>query len=256
MIGVDRATLRQLAEPLPPSDIEWRLQQSGEKNGKIWGKVLAYVTNRAIMARLDDVVGPENWKNEFRASVGAKDGGVMCGLSIRVAVDGGAEWITKWDGADETDIESTKGGISNAMKRAAVQWGLGRYLYDLEEGWAVVSETGKHAGKTREGKWFKWDPPVLPTWAQPKPASNTGAAPSAPARMTAGQHSQIESLLASVTDEAILTKVRNRVASGLTREAADEAIRYLKSIGATPSIGGPVPAPGRKADALALTSEA
>lgn len=35
--------------------------------------------------------------------------------------------------SDETSYESTKGGFSAASKRAAVTWGIGRYLYELPE---------------------------------------------------------------------------------------------------------------------------
>jgi hypothetical protein len=186
MAPVTRADLLRLADPLPPDHIEWRVQQAGEKNGKPWARVLAYVTNRAIMQRLDDVLGPENWRNEFRASAGAKDGGVLCGLWIRVhsesCTDG--EWVVKWDGADETDIEPTKGGVSSAMKRAAVQWGLGRYLYELEEGWAVVHDGGRFSAKTKDGKWFKWDPPALPTWALPGGSGTPHRDPTPSARPT------------------------------------------------------------------------
>ena len=51
--------LARLRDPFAPEDIEWRVQQAGEKNGRPWARVLAYVTNRAIMERLDEVVGPE-----------------------------------------------------------------------------------------------------------------------------------------------------------------------------------------------------
>ena len=152
--------LAALKEPFPADHIEWRLQSSGEKNGKVWAICLAYVTNRAIMDRLDDVVGPGNWKNEFREGPG---GGVLCGISIRI--DG--EWVCKWDGAENTDVEAVKGGLSGASKRAAVQWGIGRYLYDLEEGFAVVTENGKLRGKTKNGTTFRWNPPALPAWALP-----------------------------------------------------------------------------------------
>ena len=40
---------------------------------------LAYVTNRAIMERLDAVCEPQNWKNEFKP---APEGGILCGISI------------------------------------------------------------------------------------------------------------------------------------------------------------------------------
>ena len=158
---------RALQDFFDVDEIEWRLQQAGEKNGKVWAICVPYVTNRAIMQRLDDTVGPGSWKNEFKPGPG---GGVLCGISIRV----GDEWVTKWDGAENTDIEEVKGGLSGAMKRAAVQWGIGRYLYKLDESFANVSDSGKLRGKTKDGKTFKWDPPQLPAWALPRKAPAAG----------------------------------------------------------------------------------
>jgi hypothetical protein len=116
------------------------------------------------MERLDKVVGPANWTNEFREGPG---GGVICKLSLCL----NGVWISKEDGADRTNIEATKGGLSGSMKRAAVQWGIGRYLYSLKEGYAVVSENGSHyqAADRKNNKYqaFKWDPPTLPPWALP-----------------------------------------------------------------------------------------
>lgn len=148
-----------------PEEIEWRIGQCGKNQKGIWAKCLAYISNRAVMERLDDVCGPAGWRNEFAVGPG---GGVVCGISIRVThEDGISEWVTKFDGAGNTDIESVKGGLSDAMKRAAVQWGIGRYLYDLEEGWAVVGEKGEYFGKTKDGDNFRWSPPDLPAWATP-----------------------------------------------------------------------------------------
>lgn len=172
---------KALQEPFQPDEIEWRLQQSGEKNGRVWGICVPYVTNRAIQNRLDDVVGPAGWKNHFRA---APDGGVLCGISIRIGTADSAgaagEWVTKWDGAENTDIEGVKGGLSASMKRSAVQWGIGRYLYALDESFANVSDNGKLRGKTKDGKPFRWDPPQLPEWALPKQPSSESDAESAP----------------------------------------------------------------------------
>ncbi|GLC27716.1 Rad52/Rad22 family DNA repair protein [Roseisolibacter agri] len=212
----DETDLARLRDPFAPADIEWRVQTAGEKNGKPWARVLAYVTNRAIMERFDEVVGPENWQNVYKEGPA---GGVVCGLSVRVQrADGTADWVTKWDGAENTDVEPVKGGLSNAMKRAAVQWGIGRYLYDLEEGWANVTENGRFSAKTKDGKWFKWEPPALPEWATPKPR---------PA--TAEQMERIEALLARIADEKVTSIVRKRIAGGLTAPAADEALRYLET---------------------------
>lgn len=153
----------KLKEPFDIKDIEFRIGRCGTTNGKVWATTLAYVQARAIMNRLDDVVGPENWKAEY-SFVG--NNGVMCKLSVKA----GNEWISKEDGAEQTEIESFKGGISGALKRAAVLWGIGRYLYALEEGFAQIVEKGtkgSHYAKTKEGAVFYWLPPALPAWALP-----------------------------------------------------------------------------------------
>ena len=144
--------LNKLRIPFPEADIEWRIQQTGMARGLPWGVVLAYVTNRAIMDRLDDVIGPENWTNDFTQS---PNGGVLCTLGVRIE-DG---WVYKTDGADNTEIERVKGGLSNAMKRAGVQWGIGRYLYKLPRTFATFGESG--AKVKIDGEWYRWTPPAL-----------------------------------------------------------------------------------------------
>ena len=128
----------ELAMPFAPEDLEWRLQKVVE--ARELGIAVPYVTNRAIMSRLDDVVGPENWYNEFKPWHGA--GGKeaqLCGISIRY----GEGFITKWDGAENSDIEPVKGGLSDSMKRAAVQWGIGRVLYNMDVVFVDVEKRGK-----------------------------------------------------------------------------------------------------------------
>lgn len=161
--------LKDLSKPFPASDIEWRVGRCGTNNNQVWAMVLAYINARAVMDRLDDVVGIGNWKDRYWTEGKA----VMCGLSIKI----GDEWIEKIDGAEETDIEAVKGGLSSALKRAAVKWGIGRYLYNLEEGFAkIVDKNAKGAtyAKTKEGTVFYWLPPELPKWALPEvPQPNT-----------------------------------------------------------------------------------
>lgn len=161
--------LAELQKPFDARDIEWRIGSCGAKtNGSFWAKALAYLTNRAIMNRLDDTVGPCAWRNEFKEwCVGGKPG-VLCGLSIKV--DG--EWITKWDGAENTDIESVKGGLSDSQKRAGVQWGIGRYLYNLDETFVECSKDRPQGNwnyaTTKDKLPFYWKTPTLPAWALPK----------------------------------------------------------------------------------------
>jgi hypothetical protein len=91
------------------------------------GRDLAYITARDVMNRLDEVIGPENWEDDYEPF---GSDGVKCKLTVRfddhttvtkTGVGGAAEMK---DGADnEASAES------HAMKRAAVKFGIGRYLY-------------------------------------------------------------------------------------------------------------------------------
>lgn len=130
-----------LKAPFSPEDIEWKTQSASERDGNFSLLVVPYLNARAIMDRLDQICGPY-WKTEYRqmtvpTSKGPKEG-FSCTLSIKI----GDEWVTRVDGAEVSDIESIKGGHSNALKRAAVQWGIGRYLYDLPQFWVPVQKYG------------------------------------------------------------------------------------------------------------------
>jgi len=155
--------LGKLIEAFPAEDIEWKVQTCRKRDdGSIWAIVVPYVQNRAIMERLDEVFGPLGWRNEFRAG---PSGGVVCIISIHRPESG--EWVAKEDGAENTDIEPVKGGLSGAMKRAAVQWGIGRYLYKLDAAFADVHKGGAYRGRTKDKEAFRWDPPALPENALP-----------------------------------------------------------------------------------------
>lgn len=142
--------IKQLQKPFEPSDIEWRVGSINKDKTK--GLALAYVTNRAIQNRLDEIFGPFGWKNEFKEWRGNSQ---LCGISVLHE----GQWITKWDGADNTDFEATKGGLSDSMKRAAYQWGIGRYLYRLDATWVPIKAAGR--------SFTIAEPPKLPDWALP-----------------------------------------------------------------------------------------
>ena len=128
-----------LRKPFAPEDLEWRLQQTFEE--KMRGIAVPYVTNRAIQNRLDEAVGPENWYNDYKPWHGAgKKEAQLCGIAIYFE---GRGFITKWDGAEDSDIEPVKGGLSDSMKRAAVQWGIGRVLYNMDTVWVNIEKRGK-----------------------------------------------------------------------------------------------------------------
>jgi hypothetical protein len=111
--GVTAGELAVLTQPIPQEEIRQR-QGPG-------GKVLDYIDARTVMDRLDEL-GADVWQDRFEDRA---DGSVRCGISILVE----GEWVTKWDVGTESDIESDKGSYSDAFKRAAVKWGIGRELY-------------------------------------------------------------------------------------------------------------------------------
>ena len=108
-----------LTAPILPNEIEWRVQ-SQTSTGKLI--VVPYINNRCVMHRFDAAFGAENWTSEFREIAN----GFLCRLTVTI----NKREVYREDGASKTNIEPEKGGISDAMKRAAVQFGLGRCLYD------------------------------------------------------------------------------------------------------------------------------
>ncbi len=211
-----------LGAPFPAGDIEWRVQQSGAKGGRPWAMVLAYVTARAIQQRFDGVCGPAGWKSRYQAG---PDGGVVCELSVKV--DG--EWIGKEDGAQNTDIEGVKGGISGALKRAAVVWGVGRYLYKLEAGWANFSDKGANRAKI-DGESHKWDPPSLPSWALPGRTTPKVSSPSKVGR-DAKDHADEAKKKGNPARESQATdkpRQQHRDVNGMP--ASDAQIQFLKKL--------------------------
>jgi hypothetical protein len=92
---------------------------------------LSYITARQVMDRLDEVFGVFGWQVKFEAM---DPRNVKCTLSVNV--DG--EWITKEDfgfSDNENSADSgIKGAASDALKRAAVHFGIGRFLYDERSG--------------------------------------------------------------------------------------------------------------------------
>lgn len=149
--------LKQLFAEFPRDAISWRAQTLTGAGDK--ALALAYIDARDVMDRLDDVCGSENWQDRYEFH-GSR---TICYLSIRV--DG--EWITKADGAGDSDVEAEKGAISDALKRAAVKWGVGRYLYHIVSPW-VPCDTYERGGKKY---WKSWtaDPWSLVRGSKPAP---------------------------------------------------------------------------------------
>jgi hypothetical protein len=145
------AVTAALAEPFEASEVRWKPATiSGNR-----ALAIAYVDARVIQDRLDDVLGVEGWQDEYEC---LSDGSVMCRLRIKV----GGEWITKMDVGGPSEQpdggDRMKAAFSDSLKRAAVKFGLGRYLYRLPAQWVDYDPRNRQFVKV----------PTLPAFALPK----------------------------------------------------------------------------------------
>lgn len=134
----------QLAAPMPS---KWRLKQVANKAKKPYpdgarGSFLAYIDARDVFNRLDAVVGLANWQSAVKRI--NEDGSALVSLSLRVE----GEWIVREDvGYPNTpgagvEEEPLKGAVSDAIKRAGVHFGVGRFLYDMPPVWVEIDQNG------------------------------------------------------------------------------------------------------------------
>jgi len=145
-----------LAAPFPLHEVKKRSQS---------GRELRYVTARTIMNRLDTVLGPEGWWDDYVPG----ENSVLCRLTI-VLPDG--RNLTKADAggyagmADSGDDD--KSGYSDAFKRAAVKFGVSRYLYG--DG-VPTFVTERAPAPTTQGPATS-SPSRAATWPSPGPSRN------------------------------------------------------------------------------------
>jgi hypothetical protein len=140
-----------LTAPFPAEAIHWKpLSVKGAR-----ALAAAYLDARAIMQRLDSVFGVGGWRDSYQLVNG---GSVVCTLSV--LVDG--KWVEKTDVGSPSeqpdDGDKLKAAFSDALKRAAIKLGIGRYLYRLPRQWVDYDP------QTRQFKAT----PQLPAWALPQ----------------------------------------------------------------------------------------
>lgn len=127
---------RQLQEPFDPAEVDFRAQgRVNEQTGR--GQVVAYIDARAVQDRLDAVVGAGNWSFDWQPLVIDK-GEVMIAKGTLTLYG-----VSKSDAGTASNFEQSLGAVSHCFKRAAVHWGVGRYLYNLPATWVAVEKGGR-----------------------------------------------------------------------------------------------------------------
>lgn len=132
--------IEELKKPIP---FKFRIGQGiGRaetiKGRKVYKKysVLWYIDARDAQERLDEVMWPPNRSRDHKDLSGKVYGGV--------GLYNDEQWIWKRDCGTESNTEKEKGQSSDSFKRACVNWGLGRFLYDLPRIIITKEEADQH----------------------------------------------------------------------------------------------------------------
>lgn len=236
MPGQDQPNWDALSSEFGRDQVRFKPGSTAKRGDEPIARAMAYIDARTVMDRLDQVLGPEGWSCTY--TIGEK-GLMVCNMGIRV----NGEWIYKADGAGPSDFEAEKGACSGAFKRAAVRWGIGRYLYDLPSPWVACKV--RQSGKFKEFKVSPWL--MIDQLADRQPRRSAGGKPQenpqgkpAPAPgandnlMTEPQHLLLQSIWkkmwgnSGLNQLAIWVKER-RERGGPTKAEASKAINAGKS---------------------------
>lgn len=140
-----------LTAPFSSSHVEWRVGRATPDNAR--GRAHPCLAARAVQDRLDEACGPGGWKVEHRVveanagSGGARLSAIMCSLSLLIE----GHWVPKEDVAEipapNADLvghlDLFKYAVADAFKRAAVMWGVGRYLGSFEAPLVELDDKGR-----------------------------------------------------------------------------------------------------------------
>lgn len=133
-MAVEKDRLSMLADPGTYREAgvnrKWRVLRV--YNGQ--AELVPYYDARDVQKVLDHVLGAENWANEALNI----NGKLYMSISVNIEGEG---WVSKSDVGTETNVEAVKGEASDALKRAAVMWGVFRNLYDTDT--VVLKASGK-----------------------------------------------------------------------------------------------------------------
>jgi len=135
---------------------KWRVQSANQYGASC----VAYVDARDVQDLLDDVVGASFWQCKYSEN----KGNLFCSIGIDVDKDN-ACWVWKEDCGTESNVEKQKGEASDAFKRAAVMWGVGRFLYSKKIIKLPVKErNGKFVPYSEKTGRYVYDSDMITKW--------------------------------------------------------------------------------------------
>lgn len=132
-----RAIGAALSAPFAPEAVEWRIAQGKGKPGER-AQLVAFISARDVAQRLDDVVTPGGWSFDWTPLHVDAAGNVQTARGALTLLG-----VTKADIGTASNYEPSKGCVSDCLKRCAVLWGIGRYLYGLPAVWITLDDKGR-----------------------------------------------------------------------------------------------------------------
>lgn len=163
---------KALAVRFDPETLEWR--QDGRPNardGKYFARFVAYIEAGQVRERLDTVV-PGEWSLTIEPLplVATEEAGNEFAFKARLQVLG----VVREDVGTGKDYKQAS---TDSFKRAAVRFGIGHELYDMDQLWVPMDGDGKYAKPLQDPKALyrdrlartgkREDPRQLPLAAQP-----------------------------------------------------------------------------------------
>jgi hypothetical protein len=147
--------LERASRPFDPDEVEFTVKATSKDRKK--ALMVAHLTARSVMDRLDEMVREgllESWTSTFevvergavkaRTRDGEKEEPFYAVVArIHLELPGGKTLVKE----DVGEGDTLKGAFSDALKRAAVHLGIGRYLYRLGEMWADLPEGKDYPGE-------------------------------------------------------------------------------------------------------------
>lgn len=196
----NKTIMEMLKAPFKPEEIQWRIGRKTKDKSK--AEAMAYIDARAVMDRLDEVVGADRWEveyvpvdmgtmtiNTFRGEETEYVKGFMCKITLHL-LDGD---VVRMDGANCTDFSPFKGGLTGALRRTASALGIGRYLYNIPSQWVPIDQWGNFT-----------ETPKLPAWALPEGHASEPSGKGTPVQRQAEPQSAPP--IKNETGEVIFTK--------------------------------------------------
>lgn len=206
-----------LAAPFPDDMVSWKPQVTTTgrekrpimRNGQQVAGCVAHIDARAVMNRLDEAVGAGNWSDSYEIVDRTH---VVCTLTVY-----GVSKTDVGEANTEGFADPLKGAFSDALKRAAVKFGIARYLYDMEMKWLpfdgrrITGQTpSQNVGKqTKRPAKKKNSAASAPEVVQPSEVGNT-------AKDERAQHNQDGSAPADAWEREVANAPRTPYDTGNT----------------------------------------